>query len=103
MKFGTLQFTGAAFMLSGVLHFLTLIFSGAGLPIAVIGALWILLGYFLYRGKSWLSWPVFLLSAFGVAAALVNVFGAGGWVWWLIVFADILTAASAFWMIWKRP
>ncbi len=102
MKFGSYQFSGAAMMASGALHILALIYS-PGLFMLGVALLFGLMGYFLYRGKTWLGWFVFLFAAFGVAVAIFGIFGAGAWVYWLILIADLITAASTFWLIWKKP
>lgn len=103
MKFGTHQFSGAAYIVSGLLHLFTPWISGQGMSMLVMGVIAIGLGYLLYRGTRFLPWVVFLLSAFGVAFAITGAFGAGGWLMWLIVIADLITAASTFWLIWKKP
>ncbi len=103
MKFGTHQFSGAAYMISGVLHLVSVLVAGQGTLMFVIGLIIIALGYLLYRGTRFVSWIVFLPSAFGVAIALLGAFSAAAWLFWLIALANFITAASCFWLIWKKP
>ncbi len=103
MKFGTNQFSGAAFMISGAFQVLTPLFARQSMVMVIIGMIVIALGYGLYRGMRFLLWIVFLLSAFGVGAALLGVFGHGAWLMWLIAIFNFVTAVSTFWLIWKQP
>ncbi len=102
MNFGSLKFSGLVFMISGALHLPAPWLSGQSYMMLMIGAIWMVLGYFLYRATRWLAWPVFLLAAFGIAGALTGVFGPGGWLMWLIVMADLVVALSLFVNIWRR-
>ncbi len=90
-------------MISGLLHLPAPWVGQHPMIMLWIGLIYIGLGFLLYRGTRFVSWLVFLLSAFGIAAAMLGVFGTGGWLNWLIILANLATATSTFWLIWKKP
>jgi len=95
------------FTVSGILHILAPIldsFSSDSLMLAVVGIVYVAIAFVLDRGWRWFAYIAFLISLFGIVAATYGIYaenGGPGWLFLLILIANILAMASLFIALWR--
>lgn len=98
---------GLFLIISGILHLPIPFFAGfwqKPIVLAVAGIVWIFLGLGLRKHKTFLPCIVYVLMLVGMIASMANLNGDVGpnWLWWMIFFADMLTAIFLFRLIWSK-
>lgn len=98
---------GFFLIISGLLHLPIPFFAGfwqKSIVLAVAGIVWIVLGLQLRKQNKYLPCLVYVLMLIGMIASMTSLNSDVGpnWLWWMIFFADFLTAFFLFRLIWSK-